>query len=55
MNDPADATMSPASVAVGDIDGDGRAEIVAAAHGGGLLAFRFDPASNTFARLVAAR
>ena len=33
-----DATMSPASVALGDLDGDGRAEIVAAANAGGLLA-----------------
>jgi hypothetical protein len=48
---PADATMSPASVAVGDLDGDGHAEIVAAAFGGGLLAFKFDPATGTFARL----
>lgn len=51
FDDPADATMSPASVAVGDLDGDGRAEIVAAAHGGGLLAFKYDPATGTFARL----
>jgi hypothetical protein len=43
--------MSPASVAVGDLDGDGRAEIVAAAHGGGLIAFKFDPATGKFARL----
>jgi hypothetical protein len=51
LNDPADATMSPAGVAVGDIDGDGRAEIVAAAHAGGLLAFRYDPAQQAFSRL----
>lgn len=48
--DPADATMSPSSVAVGDLDGDGRAEIVAPAFGGGLLAFAFDPVQKTFAR-----
>lgn len=48
---PTDATMSPASVAVGDIDGDGRAEIVAAAHGGGLLAFKWNPATSAFERL----
>jgi hypothetical protein len=47
---PEDATMSPASVALGDLDADGRAEIVAAAHGGGLLAFRYDAATATFAR-----
>jgi len=47
---PGDATMSPSSVAVGDLDGDGRAEIVAPAHSGGLLAFAFDPATKAFAR-----
>jgi hypothetical protein len=51
FDDPADATMSPASVAVGDLDGDGRAEIVAAAHAGGLLAFKYDSAAGTFGRL----
>ena len=50
MNLPADATMSPSTVAVGDLDGDGRAEIVAPAHSGGLLAFAYDPATKTFAR-----
>lgn len=50
FSDPADATMSPSSVAVGDLDGDGRAEIVAPAHGGGLLAFAYDPATKKFAR-----
>ena len=48
--DPADATMSPASVAAGDLDGDGRAEIVAVAHGGGLLAFEWRADTRTFAR-----
>jgi hypothetical protein len=48
--DPADATMSPASVAVGDLTGDGRAEIVAIAHGGGVLAFRWEPSSGRFVR-----
>jgi hypothetical protein len=48
---PTDATMSPASVAVGDIDADGRADIVAAAHGGGLLAFSYNPTSKAFERL----
>jgi len=51
FDDPADATMSPASVAVGDIDGDGRPEVVAAAYGGGLLAFKYDQNSQVFARL----
>lgn len=40
--DPADATMGPASVAVGDLDGDGRPEIVAQGHDGGLKAFGDD-------------
>jgi len=43
-----DATMSPASVAVGDLDGDGHAEVVAARSGGGVIAFRFDPMAKTF-------
>ncbi|MRG92802.1 FG-GAP repeat domain-containing protein [Polyangium spumosum] len=47
----ADATMSPASAAAGDLDGDGKPEIVAARHGGGVLAFKFDPATNTFSQL----
>jgi hypothetical protein len=51
FDDPADATMSPSSVALGDLDGDGRAEIVAPAHGGGLLAFKYDLATGTWARL----
>jgi len=45
---PEDATMSPASVAVGDLDGDGHAEVVAARHGGGVIAFRFDSGTKTF-------
>jgi len=46
-----DAVMSPASVSAGDLDGDGRAEIVAVGHAGGLKAFRFDPVAGTFARI----
>lgn len=46
-----DQAMSPASVAVGDLDGDGHAEIVAATHDGGLMAFRYDPAAQTFTQL----
>jgi hypothetical protein len=46
-----DRTMSPASAAVADLDGDGRAEIIAAAHGGGLLAFKYDPVAKQFVRL----
>jgi len=51
IDDASDAVMSPASVAAGDIDGDGRPEIVAAAHGGGVLAFDYDAGSGTFSRL----
>ncbi|MCC6872997.1 MAG: hypothetical protein IT378_01715 [Sandaracinaceae bacterium] len=49
-NDPADSTMGPASVAVGDLDGDGRAEIVAATQSGGLFAFAWDATARTFVR-----
>jgi hypothetical protein len=48
--DPADAVMSPAPVALGDLDGDGRAEIVAAAHRGGVLAFAWDAGTGRFVR-----
>ena len=51
LDDPADAVMAPSSVAVGDLDGDGRAEIVAMAHGGGLIAFKLDVATKKFRRL----
>ncbi len=50
FSDPADATLAPSPVAVGDLDGDGRAEIVAPAHGGGMLAFRYQPGAG-FSRL----
>jgi hypothetical protein len=50
MPDPADATTPSASPAVGDLDGDGRAEIVAVADGGGLLAFAWDPSTRAFVR-----
>jgi hypothetical protein len=48
FDDPADAVMAPASAAVGDLDGDGRPEIVAAAYDGGLLAFAWNPVSKSF-------
>ena len=44
-----DAVMAPAGPALGDLDGDGRAEIVANGNGGGVKAFRFD--GTTFARI----
>jgi hypothetical protein len=40
--------IGAAPVALADLDGDGRAEIVAARHGGGVVAFRFDPGTHTF-------
>ncbi len=43
--------MSPSGVALGDLDGDGRAEIVAPGHQGGLHAFRYDAAAGTFSQL----
>jgi hypothetical protein len=49
--DAADRTTGIAPPAAGDIDLDGRPEIVAVAFGGGLLAFRYDPAQAKFVRL----
>ncbi|MBI5481985.1 MAG: VCBS repeat-containing protein [Deltaproteobacteria bacterium] len=40
--------IGAAPVALADLDGDGRAEIVAARHGGGVVAFRYDTNSQTF-------
>ncbi|MGE0789882.1 MAG: hypothetical protein AB7S26_29685 [Sandaracinaceae bacterium] len=51
MTDPADAVMSPAPVAVGDLDGDGYPEIVAAGHLGGVKAFRYDAGTGQLARI----
>jgi hypothetical protein len=46
-----DATMGPAPPSAGDLDGDGRAEIVAVGQSGGLKAFRYDTTTDTFARI----
>lgn len=40
--------VASSPVALGDLDGDGRPEIVAHRVGGGLVAFRYDPASDGF-------
>src|SRR6478752_2076762 len=37
--------------AVGDIDGDGRPDIVAQHQGGGVMGFKFDPAQNKFVEM----
>jgi hypothetical protein len=42
------AVMAPASAAVGDLNGDGRAEIVAAKAAGGIVAWEYRPAAGTF-------
>jgi hypothetical protein len=46
-----DVVMSPASVALGDIDLDGRADIVAATPTGGLVAFRYDALADALVQL----
>ncbi len=49
--DIADSTNAPASPAVGDLDGDGRADIVTAAQPGGLVALKWNATSKTFERM----
>ena len=44
----APAVMAPASAAVGDLNGDGRAEIVAVKTAGGIVAWEYRPATKTF-------
>ncbi len=44
----AEKVRAATPLALGDLDGDGRAEIVAARCGGGLVAFRYDSASGSF-------
>ncbi len=46
-----DAVTPPAPIALADLDGDGRAEMIASAHGGGVIAFGWDPGTRTFGRL----
>lgn len=48
--DPADRTIGASPATIADLDGDGRAEVVAPASGGGLLAFGWDEASGALAR-----
>ena len=43
--------VAASSPAVGDLDGDGRAEIVALRRPNGLIAWRWDPASDSFVQL----
>lgn len=49
--DDGDRVNSSVTPAIGDLDGDGRPEIVAAAADGGILAFRVDPMRSTVTRL----
>lgn len=49
--DPADRVNSSVTPAIGDIDADGRPEIVAAAAAGGVIAFRYDGASGALVRV----
>jgi hypothetical protein len=44
----APAVVASAPLAVGDLDGDGRAEIVGHRIGGGLVSFRYDATAGTF-------
>lgn len=46
----ADWTAPDGAPAVGDLDGDGRAEIVAAGYRGGVIAFAWNPTKKTFER-----
>lgn len=50
-DDAADAVSAVSPVALADLTADGRAEIIAAAHGGGLLAFTLDVAKSKLIRL----
>ncbi len=51
LTGPGDEVMGAASVAVADLDGDGRAEIVASAWRRGLIAFHYNEVSETFEKL----
>ena len=48
LSDPADAVLATVTPAAADIDGDGRAEIIAANTDGGLKAFGYDASKKTF-------
>ncbi|MDP3278167.1 MAG: VCBS repeat-containing protein [Deltaproteobacteria bacterium] len=50
-----DRLNSPVTPAVGDLDGDGRLEIVAARMNGGLAAFQYDPTTRNVRRLWQSR
>ncbi|MCA9613605.1 MAG: hypothetical protein KC586_12700, partial [Myxococcales bacterium] len=55
LTDPADRLVYASNFAIGDLDGDGRPEIVGASlqarqSAGGLVAFGYDAASGTYAR-----
>jgi hypothetical protein len=50
-----DRLNSPVTPAVGDIDGDGTPEVVAALTAGGIAAFRYDPATRSMRRVWRSR
>lgn len=49
--DPDNPMIGSVTPAIGDLDGDGRPEIVGARQGGGVIAFRFDSAAKKFSPL----
>ncbi|HEY3452464.1 MAG TPA: VCBS repeat-containing protein [Myxococcales bacterium] len=51
--DPDNLMIGSVTPAIGDLDGDGRPEIVGARQGGGVIGFRFDPAAQKFSPLFA--
>lgn len=53
--DPADRLNSPVTPAVGDLDGDGTLEIVAARTDGGLIAFRYEAGRRSLQRVWRSR
>jgi hypothetical protein len=55
ITDVADRVNAPVTPAIGDLDGDGRPEIVAAAAAGGLIAFRWNVSTRRLERVWRSR